>query len=468
MGRPRPVVRLPHMTRLLIRTYRDPFAVASPEDVLEQDLFGGDNNGNLLFSEAAVRALAVTGVEVTCLPLESQPLRPEEVNERFDHVVLPFANAFRGSFKGRLRAYTRFIEQLAVPVTVLGVGAQSDLEFGFESLQAIDDPVRRFLRAVLDRGPSIGVRGEFTASYVRHLGFDDVEVIGCPSMFMLGPDLKSRQPETPLDATSLVGFNLTPKLDRAERLARDLVERYPRLTYFPQGKRELELVLWGSDGVSRARNSTDAGFNDLVHPLFTQATTHVHVHPLAWIEDLARFDFNLGTRIHGNIAAILGGTPSHLLSADSRTRELAEYFELPWTPLVDVSSPLDLNDLAAGADYTAVGRGHQGRFERYTAFLESHGLRHLWQDGMRSAYDKRLKGKALPAPAVSGPDTPIDLVTRMGWLKRRQDVEIARLEERVVRQEAELATLHRRLDRRVTALEKRRRPTLSLPRVRGR
>lgn len=430
------------MKQLLVRTYRDPYALASPEDVLERDLFGGDNNGNLLFSEAAVRALSVKGTDVTCVALESQPLDPREANEKFDHLVLPLANAFRPSFKGRLESLTALVEQLTIPVTVLGVGAQSDIEFGFEQLAPVDDTVRRFAAAVLDRAPSLGVRGEFTQSYLAHLGFRDVEVIGCPSMFYNGADLPTRPLASPPDEHSRIGFNLTPKLPEAEALARDLASRYPGLTYFPQGKRELELVLWGRPGIPH-RDPATAGFNDLAHPLFTGVTTHVHVHPRSWIEDLAGFDFNLGTRIHGNVAALLGGTPSHLLSADSRTRELATYFELPWTRLTDLEHPLDLARLTEGADYEAVGRGHAGRFARYRAYLESHGLDHVWADGARSSYDQKLRNKLLPAPAVSGPDTSIELTTRLGWVRRRNEQGLAALEARLDQQEKQLNRLRR-------------------------
>lgn len=438
----------------MIRTYRDPFKFASPEDVLQDGLFGGNNNGNLMFSEAAVRALAVEGVDVTCHFLDDSPMRPEDVNEQFDHLVLPLANAFRASFRGRLESFTRFIEKLTIPVTVLGVGAQSDIEFRLEPLSGMDDTVTRFVRAVLDRSPSIGVRGQFTASYLHHLGFKDVEVIGCPSMFLNGPDLPTRQLDKPFDDSSLVAFNLTPKLDQAKRVAHDLVTRYPRLVYFPQNERELDLMLWGQEGVRTSPGQTQARLTDLAHPLFTSATAHVHINPLSWIDDLSQFDFALGTRIHGNVAACLAGTPAHLLAADSRTRELAEYFELPYTRLVDVPSPLDLNTLTAGADYMAVGRGHRSRFDRYTALMDAHGLDHIWQPDARSTWDRKLGGRPLPAPVKTGPDTPVDLVNRLGWLKRRQDSEIARVEQRFKRQGAQIRKLQRQLDERISPLEK--------------
>lgn len=40
-------------------------------------------------------------------------------------------------------------------------------------------------------------------------------------------------------------------------------------------------------------------------------------------------DFSFGQRIHGNILCTLMGIPAIVYIHDSRTRELAEYFELP-------------------------------------------------------------------------------------------------------------------------------------------
>ena len=52
----------------------------------------------------------------------------EQINADFDHVLVPFANAFRASFVDSLNAISEILEQLTVPVTVVGVGAQASLE----------------------------------------------------------------------------------------------------------------------------------------------------------------------------------------------------------------------------------------------------------------------------------------------------------------------------------------------------
>ena len=47
-------------------------------------------------------------------------------------------------------------------------------------------------------------------------------------------------------------------------------------------------------------------------------------------------DFSIGERIHGNLIALLNGVPAVVCPHDTRTRELAEFFEIPMVE--DVSS----------------------------------------------------------------------------------------------------------------------------------
>ena len=102
------------------------------------------------------------------------------INARADHVVIPLANAFRPSYAENLDRMSETIERLRVPVTILGVGAQLRLDGKVDRLNGMKDSVVRFVRAVLDRSPSIGVRGEFTEQYLKGLGFSDVEVSAAP------------------------------------------------------------------------------------------------------------------------------------------------------------------------------------------------------------------------------------------------------------------------------------------------
>jgi hypothetical protein len=165
------------MKRILLRSPKDPFQVVSPRVVLDKNLIG-TNAGNLVFLQATWKILGTPGVGLAPDGLRVSPAAAGEINERYDVYVIPLANAFRLSFEPILIRMTQLIERLRIPVVILGVGAQAGLDFKLDRLRKIEPSVRAFVSAVLDRAPSIGVRGELTHTYLTGLGFRDVEVIG--------------------------------------------------------------------------------------------------------------------------------------------------------------------------------------------------------------------------------------------------------------------------------------------------
>jgi hypothetical protein len=83
---------------------------------------------------------------------------PADVSINFDHIVIAAANFIAPNFDfGGMAA---FIEQSNLPVTILGLGAQS-------SDYSADIPLmpgtERFLQVLKERCKIIGVRGAFTA-----------------------------------------------------------------------------------------------------------------------------------------------------------------------------------------------------------------------------------------------------------------------------------------------------------------
>ena len=441
------------MKRVLVRVYRDPHRLWSAEELYEPNLLGG-NNGNYLFSDAVVASLSTPGVEVTCWTLEEMLAEVGTLDDRFDQLVLPFANAFRPGYVGYLHDYRTLLSQVQVPVTVLGIGAQSSLDYSIEPLEPLADEVSLFVRAVLEHSPSIGVRGEFTADYLRGLGFSEVEVIGCPSMFTFGPHLPEPSAPGPLGDDARIALNLTPHRPFPPGWLDLLVDRYPRLTYFPQSRKDLAMMMTG-DSPDTFVAAPDGFPNRADHRLFTQAAAHYHLDSRTWVEDLAGFDFALGMRIHGNVAAILAGTPAHVVAHDSRTRELAEYFELPHTHLDKLGAEPDLDPLAAAQDGAMV-RGHARRFATYADFLGRHALAHRW--GPLGASESP-EDWPRPQVLIVERGRPDDLTTRVAWLKSRHDREVRdlrrRLEEAhetVRRQVVATDRMRRRLDRQAVRL----------------
>lgn len=378
------------MSRILLRGHKDPFHVVSPRSTHRNDLIG-TNVGNLLFSSASYKLLQVEGTEVEVGSLTDGRTSAEQINERYDHVVIPLANAFRPSFVEPLERMTRVIEQLRIPVTILGVGAQLRLDGKAEPLAGIAPEVSRFVRAVLDRSPSIGVRGELTERYLRGLGFTDVDVIGCPSVFLHGPRHRvvKRVPE--LTRESRISMNLSPYVKNLGPIVERHAERYANLRYAAQHGEALGMLLsrWRRDGpVDPARAQLPIY---RAHPLVRDGRTSFFVDPEPWMRYLAGFDYSFGTRIHGNIAALLAGTPATVLAHDSRTLELVRYFDIPHRLTRRMPPDLDAADLYAEADFGAFNSGLAGRFGRFTEFLGAHGLRNVFDEGEDpTRFDRRV------------------------------------------------------------------------------
>lgn len=407
------------MKRILLRSPKGPFEVVSPETTLHRNLIAS-NSGNLVFLEAAHKILATSGTEVVPDRLRVEPRDAGAINERYDAYAIPLANAFRLSFEPILIRMTGLIERLRIPVVILGVGAQANLRYEFDRLRPMEPSIKAFTRAVLDRSPSIGVRGEATHDYLRGLGFRDVEVIGCPSMFLYGKDLHVEKRAERLDRDARVALTVSPYVKRMGDVVMHHVERYPNLVYVAQDLDTLELLLWGEPGQAPAEPGKIPVH--LSHPLFRENRVRFYTDPWPWIADLRAFDFSFGTRIHGTIAALLAGTPACVFAHDSRTLELARYFGIPHRPMPDVPPDVDAADLYAEADFGELNRGHAARLATFLDYLRRHGLDHVFADGEDpSSFDARIAATAYP-PAVdvtTRTNGPLDVAARVERLRYR-------------------------------------------------
>jgi hypothetical protein len=384
------------MARILLRAHKDPFRVVSPKTTFRRNLIG-ENVGNLLFSSASYKLLQTEGTEIEVGGLKGGRPEAERINATVDHVVIPLANAFRTSYSDSLDRMSETIEALTVPVTILGVGAQLRLDGKVERLAAMKDSVSRFVRAVLERSPSIGVRGEFTAEYLKGLGFSDVEVIGCPSMFLHGPDHRVDKRVAALTRRSRISLNLSPYVPGLGPIVARHTERYPNLRYAGQHRDALGMLL-DRRFTSRTQVTDQSVLpTHREHPLVRDGRTSFFVDPEPWMRYLAEFDFSFGTRIHGNIAALLAGTPAMVLAHDSRTLELVRYYDIPHRTMKQVGPDTDAAELYAESDFTAFNDGLGERFDRFAGFLGAHGLQHVYEPGQDpTRFDRRVAAVRWP------------------------------------------------------------------------
>ena len=227
------------MKRIFMRAGKTPFESSDGYFTFDRNTIG-NNNGNLIFAAAAHKLLSTTDTQVDTLGYSIRPNQAAAVNAESDGFVLPLANAFRPSWEGALKNVTAFIRDLKVPFIMLSGGAQSGKDGSYDHLKPMEDSIRDFCAAVLDKSSHITVRGERTASYIRSLGFSDVLVIGCPSLTMNGPGHTVTNPT--FRSNARIAYNVETSKD----IMADIVEQADKnfdARYFPQDIGTLEMML---------------------------------------------------------------------------------------------------------------------------------------------------------------------------------------------------------------------------------
>lgn len=422
------------MPRILLRSAKYPWVPVPAEAVLTNSVIA-TNAGNLLFGQSVHRMLSVPGAEI--VPNNYNTARDgiddkliHRINEEFDHFVVPLANAFRPSFQPNLQRLTRVVSGLDMPVTVTGVGSQHKLDGTTRDDDPIAEDVKAFMKAVLDRSASVGVRGELTAEYLASLGFgaEHVDVIGCPSVFLRGRNPIVTRKSGALNTDSSIAMSVSPYVTRMADIVERHTERYPKLMYIPQNDTDLSTMLWGQNPGSIPDKRRPIHID---HPLYTEDRMRFPLDPRTWIEYLEGFDFSFGTRIHGTISSILAGTPAMLFAHDSRTQELADYHAIPHKRITEVSAETDAAELVADCDYSEFNARLPETFDRFTAFLEKNDLAHIYQPGNESTeFDDKLAAADLPpmvhtvtAPGEAGRR---EVMSRLRWLRQGKAVDAKR------------------------------------------
>lgn len=393
--------------RLLLRSSTSPFDAINAERAIKRNAIAS-NSGNLLFLHAAYRLLAVPGVTIDIDRMRTRPDEADRISASYDAYVVPFANAFRPAYAPMLERWADLAERLRIPVTILGVGAQSTLDPSVRSMASIDGIVRRLVAAVLERAPSVGVRGEFTAEYLAHLGFrgDLVEVIGCPSVFINGPQLSVRKRVPDLTAASPIAVNGAPYQAAMGPIIRRHFERYPDMVYVAQDPAMLETLTYGA--ATTAVPHPDGFPNSIDDPMIQENKVRIFLAAYPWLDLMRTRDFAFGARLHGNLAALMAGTPAFILTHDSRTLELARYLEIPNRPLSSVGPDIDAAELYATADYRRTVGGHPERWERFARFLRDHGIGNVFDDGGAAGFDERVSRIAFATPGDPSSWSPPD------------------------------------------------------------
>ena len=370
------------MKRILLRAGVSPLISHDQAEVIMRNRIGS-NIGNLLFPASVSRALLCedTVIDTVNTLRRYSSEHVKRINETYDCLVLPFANAFRCSFLKELNDITDLVSQLKIPCIVVGIGIQGKKRKA-EKQEELDKAVIRFMKAVLSKSVMVGLRGEITAEYLSSLGFQaerDFTVIGCPSMYMWGkrlPEMKVKE----LKPDSLVSMNSKIQLpQKFHNFMYRSSTSLPNFHYVAQVIQEIRQMYMGTDyPVNFAKKIPKHFPTDFTHPIYQSGKGISFTNLPSWLEYLQGKDFSFGSRIHGNIASILAGTPCFIVVSDERIKELVTYHHIPHLMMKDLTKDTCIFDLYEKADFAAIQKHHEKNFLHYLDFLQVNGLQTIF------------------------------------------------------------------------------------------
>jgi hypothetical protein len=360
-----------------------------PEDFASVDDFRramGGNPGNVLFKTGAVLTACRDLGLVDAIQLTKE--NAARISEDYHYVLLSAANLINPYDQKRdFSLLTAGIERLKIPLIVLSIGAQNPMG-GHAAYPSAGNPsIRRWLSVVADHCEVIGARGAFTAEVLNSLGIKNVLTTGCPSIYSKGAALLDYHYEVghgPI-AVNYTPWNTREHRQLADRLLREalsyghyLIEQDPR--FVPQ-------LLHFMDTLS-CRDWTV--FSGQLARAYGVGRLRFFSSYWPWVQFLSGFSFAVGTRIHGNIAALLAGVPAHVIAHDTRTQELAAQLGIPWSPMSSYlgrKSKLLIPDIIKETDMSGFRGGFLNRLEEYICLLEKNGVQHNFSPERRLSVD---------------------------------------------------------------------------------
>ena len=352
----------------------DIFSEYSANDFLRvsTELFQGGcpNVGNRLWFQGVISAISTPENQLTYW---NPSMTKDYINDNFDIVIHPLANAFAKYYNEQLQVMAERFRGIRIPVYIIACGIQAKSYDHLDDLcNVLKDSATAFISSVYDTGGEFALRGYFTKEFFERLGFPSAVATGCPSMYQLGRNLHISDEKVPEE-------EFRPLLNGNLQSYTNILRKYPKAEFFHQDSFLHDL--WDSNKFGYDISDKNH-IKNLIKKYGLPTTLSLLQDKIKlipnmndWREYIIRekFSMSYGSRIHGNIMPILAGIPAVLDAQDARTREMAEFFNIPCASpsVIDES---DLYSLYQKTSYRAFNETFAKRFDAFESFLRQHGI----------------------------------------------------------------------------------------------
>lgn len=310
------------------------FSEANADEVM---VATGGNTGNIAFVHGVRKLIGNQLIRV------GWGWDPTVVRQKVDHLIICCANQLGAHID--LGGWADRLEAFGLPVTLFGIGAQSD---SIDVMPTLPAGTIRFLHVVkklsIAADSNIASRGEYTAAVIRCLEIN-ASPLGCPSLHAsaiknLGDKILLRQNKSKICKVTIAAGNpWHAKSAPLEKKLCDIVNKYYG-EYILQHPVSMVQYMYGErDAIAenvRQRFSDVYGVSDFEELLsWYRRNASLYIDVGTWMLALKRSDFVLGPRYHGVALGLQAGVPGTVIAIDSRTTELCQGTGIKYLELED-------------------------------------------------------------------------------------------------------------------------------------
>lgn len=349
-----------------------------------------ENTGNFLHGFAA-RKIIPDALEITTLSQDDAHI--DQLKAEVHQICFVAATTVpvnrRPAFVDNHKKMAGFLKRMNLPVVVFGLGAQAPLDATLETSEVNEDTIE-FLEVLAGLGPSIAVRGEFTADLLKKYGITNVEVIGCQSAFLsCRPDFKLPDLTMPV-AEARKMISVTRSRQEWLLLRRAIEEGWGMIgqsSHFEYALKSLEPGVGFADLPEDVQKLVEPSLANLFkggaleferYHRWVRAGFRQFYNMPDWMDCIRdSFDFACGTRFHGNMTAMQSGVPAVWVIHDSRTREFCDHLGLPGLRREDLAEDDSIfEQFERCLSDAAFDRKYPENYARLFDYLERHGADH--------------------------------------------------------------------------------------------
>lgn len=359
-------VYLFHNTEVALspKTFRE-YLESNVEEVIEQTLmykpYGNRNTGTYLMTDTLAKIIDIDKF----IP------RFYEFNENVDTVITNVFHRIGANLKVDFPYWENILNHVnrIVPLS---------LGFAFENgeIAPMDASLLRLLQMIAER-VEIGVRTEWDAEFLEKAGIKNVIVIGCPSLFYhMNRDFMI---DTSKKEISSVNFNFTSDFRNLGISQKEAVDIHWKLLLWMKRLYE-KLSIKVNLTLQKQPFAEISDMHDVllsygeIHEFYKDCGRYFYS-VKDWIEGLSTDDFSMGSRFHGNIAAILAGVPTLMVNVDKRMEGMNKFFRIPSIDIREFNSKKPLSFYQELADYSEFNKVYRERFDNFIEYCSRNGVR---------------------------------------------------------------------------------------------